>query len=310
MYRNEMNPKVSPSRFITVRKNTNRACLTISPQSKLHEALTTATSFLEYNKEIEYVILVTDQMDLAGLQSRYPAITFLSTNFLDDEILKRMTKIYSKMEFAYAMTPFAIKYLLANSYGQVLFLKLETLVLGDLGPLFTKLDLNSAIVTPHLLSLDATVAKISQEVDVLLAGVFNGGVVGFANTPEALKYLDWWSHKTKSQCFLDVSNGLHYEQRWLDFITSFVSDFSIIGNRGVNVAHWNLHERDLNMKDGLLYAGSEKCLVFRFSGFDENNPINLTRYKPNLSEKDLAAAHSVFDKYKKELLRHKVLLGG
>lgn len=248
-------------------------------------------------------------MDLTELQVSYPAITFMGTDFLDDIILKTMIKIYSEMEYAYSMTPFAIKHLLANSYEQVLFLKLETLVLGDLGLLFTELDLKSAIVTPHLLFLSSSISNIPQEVEVLLAGVFNGGVVGFRNTLEALTYLDWWSQKTKSQCFLDVSNGLHFEQRWLDFITSFVSNLGIIRNMGVNVAHWNLYERALRIEDGLLYAGSEKCLVFRFSGFDENNPINLSRYKPNLVEKDLAAALSVFDKYKKELRRHKALLG-
>jgi hypothetical protein len=305
-----MKPEAIRSIFIIVWKNIKRACLTISPQGKLHEAITTATSFLEYNQKIDYIILVTDQIDLMELQSNYPSITFISTSFLEEKILMTMRENYSTMEFAYAMTPFAIKHLLQTTYGQVLFLKLETLVLGDLGPLFTKLDVHSAIVTPHLLSPNATPANISQEIDVLLAGVFNGGVVGFSNTPEALTYLAWWSEKTESQCFLDVSDGLHYEQRWLDFMPSFVSRLSIIRSKGVNVAHWNLHERDLQMQDGLLFAGSEKCLVFRFSGFDETNPVNLTRYKPNLSGKDLSAASSVFEKYKRELRRHKALLGG
>jgi hypothetical protein len=209
------------------------------------------------------------------------------------------------MEFAYALTPFVIRYLLLNSYSQVLFLKLETLVLGDLESLFIKLNLNSAIVTPHLLSPDISTLNIKQEVDVLLAGTFNGGVVGFRNTSEALKYLDWWSQKTKTQCFRDVSNGIHFEQRWLDFITSFISDLEIIRNEGINVAHWNLQERALKIRDGQLYAGTEKCLIFRFSGFDETNPMYLSRYKPNLSEEELAAAGPTFEKYKKELRRYK-----
>jgi len=288
-----------------VLNNAKRSCLTISPESQLHEALTTATSFLEHNKQTDYVILVTDQSDLTELQRNYPSITFMNTDFLDNEILKMMSKTYTKMELAYAVTPFAIRYLLISSYTQVLFLKLETLVLGDLESLFLKLNLNSAIVTPHLLSPDASTFNIKQEIDVLLAGTFNGGVVGFRNTSEALMYLDWWSQKTKSQCYRDVSNGLHFEQRWLDFITSFVSDLEIIRNKGINVAHWNLLERDLKIKDDHLYAGTDKCLIFRFSGFDETNPIDLSRYKPNLSEKELAAAGPTFEKYKRELRRFK-----
>ena len=290
-----------------MRSDSNKTCLTISPRSHLHQALTTAASFLKHNKNIDYVILVTDEMDFTGLQRIYPSITFVNTDFLDNKTLKMMSEKYSKMEYAYALTPFAIKYLLSNFYAQVLFLKLETLVLGDLEPLFIELTLNSAIVTPHLLLPDISTLSIKHEVEVLMAGVFNGGVVGFRNTREALTYLDWWSQKTESHCLRDVSNGLHFEQRWLDFITSFISDLGIIRNKGVNVAHWNLHERDLKIRDGLLYAASDPCLIFRFSGFDETNPMYLSIYKPNLSEQELAAATPTFEIYKKELLRHKAL---
>jgi hypothetical protein len=283
--------------------------LTISPQSHLHEALTTADSFLEHNKDIDYTILVTDQEDFTELQKFYPSISFKSVNALNYEILNEISEIYTELEFAYALTPFVIQHLLEKSYDQVLFLKLETLVLGKLDPLFIELNHRSAIVTPHLLFPDISVTKINQEVDVLMAGVFNGGIVGFRNTTEALEYLNWWGQKTKSQCFRDISNGLHFEQRWLDFITSFIIDLGVIRNVGINVAHWNLDERKLKVVNGLLYAGEDKCLVFRFSGYDENNSKNLSIHKADISEQNIGAAVYPFDKYKKELRRHKVLLG-
>lgn len=282
--------------------------LTISPKSHLHEALTTANSFLKHNKEIDYIILVTDQKDFSELEKIYPWITFKTIDILDYEILNEMSKIYTELEFAYAITPFAIQHLLAESYEQVLFLKLQTLVLGKLNQLFIELSIRSAIVTPHLLFPDISDTNINQEVDVLMAGVFNGGIVGFRNTKEAMTFLNWWSQKTKSQCFRDILNGLHFEQRWLDFITSFIIDLGVIRNIGVNVAHWNLYERKLKIVDGRLYAGEEKCLVFRFSGYDENNSINLSRYKPNIFEQNLGAASSTFSKYKRELHRHKTSL--
>ena len=283
--------------------------LTISPQSHLHEALTTADSFLEHNKDIDYTILVTDQEDFTELQKFYPSISFKCVNDINYEILNEISEIYTELEFAYALTPFVIKHLLDKSYDQVLFLKLETLVLGKLDPLFIELNHRSAIVTPHLLFPDISVTNINQEVDVLMAGVFNGGIVGFRNTTEALKYLNWWGQKTKSQCFRDISNGLHFEQRWLDFITSYIVDLGVVRNAGVNVAHWNLHERKLKIVNGMLYAGGDKCLVFRFSGYDENNSANLSRHKSDISELNLGAAGYAFTKYKEELRRHKVFLG-
>ena len=282
--------------------------LTISPKSHLHEALTTANSFLEHNKDIDYTILVTDQEDFTELQKFYPSISFKNVSILEYEFLNEMSKIYTELEFAYALTPFIIQHLLTKSYNQVLFLKLETLVLAELDSLFIELNHRSAIVTPHLLSPDISVMNINQEVEVLMAGVFNGGIVGFRNTTEALEYLNWWGQKTKSQCFRDILNGLHFEQRWLDFITSFIVDLGVIRHAGINVAHWNLHERKLKVVNGLLYAGKDKCLIFRFSGYDENNSTNLSRYKSSLSEQNIGAALYPFDKYKKELRKHKVLL--
>ena len=283
--------------------------LTICPRSHLHEALTTADSFLSYNKTSDFIILVTDQTDFTELQEFYPSITFKSIDFLDFKILSEMFDIYSELELAYALTPFAIRYLLEQSYEQVLFLKLETLVLEDLNPLFIELNLKSAIVTPHLLFPNISDVNINQEVDVLLAGVYNAGIVGFRNTTEALVFLNWWGQKTKSQCFRDISNGLHFEQRWLDFITSYIVDLGVVRNAGVNVAHWNLHERKLKIVNGMLYAGGDKCLVFRFSGYDENNSANLSRHKSDISELNLGAAGYAFTKYKEELRRHKVFLG-
>jgi hypothetical protein len=61
--------------------------------------------------------------------------------------------------------------------------------------------------------------------------------------------------------------------------------------------------------NGLLYAGEDKCLVFRFSGYDENNSKNLSIHKADISEQNIGAAVYPFDKYKKELRRHKILLG-
>ncbi len=297
------------SKIILVQVNSDKACLTISPKGNLHEALTTASSFLSLNAGVDYVVLVTDEVDFKDLERKYPAINFISADFLGEETFNNMNGIYSKLEFAYASTPFAIKHLLSNFYKQILFLKLETLVLGDLNPLFNELDLSSAIVTPHLLLPKASSTNMRQELDVLMAGTYNGGVVGFRDTHDALTFLTWWGQKTVNQCFRDVSNGLHFEQRWLDFILSLIPDVGVIRNRGINVAHWNLHERPINIVNGCYFVGADQCLVFRFSGFDIRNPAHLSKYKPDLSETDLGDAVSIFRMYKKLLDQHKTLLG-
>ncbi len=136
--------------------------------------------------------------------------------------------------------------------------------------------------------------------NVLRAGVFNGGVVGFAKGEEARRVLEWWKQKTRRLCLLDVDHGLHYEQRWLDFVPSFAPRCGIVRDPGVNVGHWNLPERRIAVRDGRVTACGAPCRVFRFSGYEPEHPEKITRYS-RAKVAEAGGAAEVFARYQRLL---------
>jgi hypothetical protein len=288
-------------------KNTT-CCLTISPRNLIYQALTTAKSFLEFNTEFSYYIFVTDREPLKKLQLAFPKINFRNLDSLSSRNLDELINKYSDIELAYAITPLIIKHLLSNDIQSVLFLKIETFVLGNLNSLINLLKSNSVIITPHLLSPILDIDILDQEVDVMMAGIYNGGVIGFSNTIESKQFLTWWSQKTELDCSRNNILGIHYEQSWLNFLPMFIKDLFISRDKGINVAHWNLHERNLHILHGKIYCGDDELLIFRFSGYDETNPNFLSKYKPNLYENKLGPAKLIFENYKQELKINKEII--
>jgi hypothetical protein len=59
---------------------------------------------------------------------------------------------YSRQELTYACTPFALGRLLDLGYRRAAFFKQESLVFGDLTPVFDAMRSSSIVLTPHLLA--------------------------------------------------------------------------------------------------------------------------------------------------------------
>jgi hypothetical protein len=208
---------------------------------------------------------------------------------------------YSEMELSYALTPFFLRHLLAAGFDAVLFLKQETMVLERLDPLFELLAQHSVLLTPHLLEPPRGRGARQRERNVLRAGVFNGGVAAVRRTDESLALLGWWEQKCARDCALDVDNGLHYEQRWLDFFPSLAPGLGIVRDPGVNVGHWNLRERRIEISGGRLLACGRPCRIFRFSGYDPARPDIVSRYAPEFRVEDTGAAAEAFRRYQRML---------
>jgi hypothetical protein len=201
------------------------------------------------------------------------------------------------LELSYASTPYLIDHLLARGFDGVVFLKQETLVLGSLGPEFEKLGRHSVLLTPHLLEPPGGERAVETELNVLRAGVYNGGFVAFNGSEESRRVLDWWKRKTRRGCFRAVEDGVHFEQRWLDFVPSLAPGCHIVRDPGMNVGHWNLPERRIHASNGTVTAAGVECRVFRFSGYQFDSPQMVTRYNPHMTVESAGEAAKVFGRY-------------
>jgi hypothetical protein len=153
------------------------------------------------------------------------------------------------------------------------------------------------LLTPHFLEPPRGARALEWELNVLRAGIFNGGFLAFSNRAEARQVLAWWKRKTRRGCFRAVEEGVHFEQRWLDFVPSLAPQCHILRDPGMNVGHWNLPERRIRVRDGRVTADGAPCRVFRFSGYQREFPQRVTQYNPHLTVESAGEAAEVFRRY-------------
>ncbi|MCM3879205.1 MAG: hypothetical protein ND807_03765 [Vicinamibacterales bacterium] len=208
---------------------------------------------------------------------------------------------YPQQPLSYAATPYLLTHLLRHNFSRVVFLKQESLVLGDLTSLFDAVGQRSIALTPHLLHpLDGADA-IPRELNILQSGTFNGGVLAVADTPVTHRFLTWWAERAATHCRHAVADGMHYEQRWLDLVPALFEDVHIVRDPAYNVGHWNLPERRVVIRGEAVLVDDEPCRVFRFSGYSPDEPAAVTRYSSRLTLENVGPAREVFERFRLEL---------
>ncbi|GIU75541.1 MAG: hypothetical protein KatS3mg004_2628 [Bryobacteraceae bacterium] len=272
------------------------AAATIISNRRIALARATARSLEQHHPDLPFFTLQADGPHPAIDPAREPfRLVPLSSLGLAREAALRFR--YTDAELSFACTPHFICHLLEQGFDAVLFLKQETMVVGRLDPLLDRLAHHPVLLTPHLLAPPLGPGARRREWNVLRAGVFNGGVLGFSRCPEAQGVLTWWRERTEQHCVLDVDDGLHFEQRWLDFIPSLAPGCLIVRDPGINVGHWNLPERRIEVRGGLITACGLPCRIFRFSGYDPERPDVLSRYAPSMTAASIGPAAELLRRY-------------
>lgn len=288
---NRMAPSVTPN-----------AAATIVAKPYWAFARVLARSFRERHPDIPFYVLLADEAD-ERIRPEHEPFTIVTLDEVALPHRERMCFHYGQQPLSYACTPWLLASLLARGHSRVVFFKQETLILGAVDSLFERLESASILLTPHVLApLGSDGAP--RELNVLLSGIFNVGILGVSASPTTSRFLEWWQDRLVLGCRHDVAAGMHFEQRWLDLVPGYFSPVAILRDPAYNVGHWNLTERGISRDDsGTLLAEGRPCRVFRFSGYDFARPTTITRYNTRVSWAAAGAAvRSVFEDFHRRLL--------
>ncbi len=152
----------------------------------------------------------------------------------------------------------------------ILYFDPDIVVLSALNNLLEKLEQSSILLTPHLTTPEQSKeAVLDNEICSLQHGVFNLGFLGVKNSEEGRRFLDWWSNRCLEFCYDDIPGGLFTDQRWIDLVPAFFTEFHVLREPIYNVATWNLTHRTATgtLEQGILVNGEPLCF-YHFSGFD------------------------------------------
>jgi hypothetical protein len=287
-------------RSLTTHARADVAGCTIVAKSYLSYARVLSTSFRQQHPDIPFFTLLADEVDGYFDPAAEP-FQLLQLTDLDIPDLERFRFHYTQQPLSYAATPYLLAHLLARGFQRTIFFKQESLVVGNLAPVFDLLERRSIVLTPHLHAPLTGSDRIGRELTILQSGTFNVGMLGVTRTEPASRFLEWWQDRLRTHCRYDVPGGMHYEQRWLDLVPGFFEDVHVLRDPGYNVAHWNLPDRAVTMCGDAILVEGQPCRLFRFSGYEPDRPVAITKYFDRLTWENVGPARAVFDRFRREL---------
>jgi hypothetical protein len=131
---------------------------------------------------------------------------------------------------------------------------------------------HSFVLTPHHLA-PLPEGTTPDEFMQVSHGIYNAGMFGVANVPEAINFLKWWA-----KWMMDPRHLFHrysYDQVWLNYVPVYCLNANVLREPGYNVAYWNLCERELTQAGGSFFCGAHPLVAFHFSAFDDHKPDHL-----------------------------------
>ena len=250
---------------------------TIVARNYLPLAFTLADSVRRHHPEADLRIFVAD-----GTQGLPPLQTAHTLVSLDDYLEAGFEELrfkYNITEFCTSVKAHLFHRLLHETDAELVFyLDPDTWLFSRLDVIHEAAPEASVYLTPHLLHCREQPDHAYPEDKHLWEGIFNLGFCAVRRTPATSGFLAWWDRRLRNHCFADHFEGLHTDQKWMDYAPVYLGQaLCIVRQQGVNLAHWNLDERTLTQDDSGYTVNGEPLVLFHFSGFDFKTGL-LTRH--------------------------------
>lgn len=252
---------------------------TIATTNYLPFAVSLIDSVKQQHPEFEVCICLTDYLTPDAiaknkLMRKYP---ILQLHELQAEEFGFITQKYNPMQLANSSKIlFARHFLDKKEIDQVIFGDSDMLFFGPLPE--NVINEHEIILTPHFSSPPPIEMK-RQELEVLNAGLYNGGFFKLKKSVQVDAFINWHRERSVLDCIYDFKRGYYGEQLWLNFVPLYFNNAHVEPNTGLNVAYWNLHERTISQKEGIFMVnGTTPLSFFHFSGWDYNHPLNISKW--------------------------------
>lgn len=220
-----------------------RCAFTICTRSYIGLAKALKKSFLEFNDGYDFFIIIADYAANEKDKNDENTVDSREVIALESATYNQMAFQYNVTEFCTSIKPFAFKWAFNKGYDLAIYLDPDILVFSE----FKEVGINHSLyLAPHILDIKPEDFGHWQEQVFTKHGVYNCGFVAIRNDKIGNSIVDWWSNKLINCAFSDIEEGMYTDQKWMDFVFSFVDieNVKIIKHLGYDVAPWNYHERE------------------------------------------------------------------
>lgn len=277
---------------------------TICAKNYLAQALTLKESFLKHNPSLNFFIFLADKID--GVEDVDGVVT-LDKSWIPDWV--NMAYKYDVIEFNTSIKPFCFGKLFKDDYEKVIYLDPDIYVTRPLDFIYECLNDKSVVLTPHYCDIEEHFDGAVSEETFNKVGIYNLGFCALKNDKVGQEIAKWWQNRLLYKCYSQSSEGLFVDQKWMDYIPGFFPDATCVSSHhGMNVAIWNLHEREFFIDDKQGYMIRRKktgdefpLLFFHFSGFDPFETSVINRRHPQFNVTTYPSFKPIIEEYRERV---------
>ena len=257
-------------------------------------------SFLRHHPDSRFVILVIDDGPVPESATDLE-IWRLSDIDLPDSDLDLMKTVYDVMEFSTAVKPSLLRSLLRHD-DVVCYLDPDIFVYAPFSDVVESVRESGIVLTPHVLHPVPRDGYAVSERMIMQSGMFNLGFIGVGRSASA--FLDWWNERMLVDAVVDLDAGLFTDQRWVDWVPALFP-YQTCRDPGMNIAWWNIHERELDLAEGRPRVGGSAVRFVHFSGYDPGDPDVLSKHQhpfPRTPHEPGRVIRTLAERYGQELI--------
>ena len=286
----------------------NKIIFTICSNNYLAQAKTLGDSIKETNTDYKFIIILCDKKNSQIDYSFFNNCEILEIDKLNIDAFEQMKKKYDITELNTSIKPFIFRYIYDNLNADfVYYIDPDIVIYEKLSCIEKLLETNNAVLTPHILKPVKENKFPTIENALMTTGIYNLGFLATKKSVTIDEMLKWWSDRLLIGCYNRRYIGAFVDQLPMTHSTVFFDKIVSSKNFGLNVAHWNLHERKISIKDGKYYVNeTEPLIFFHFSGYSPLKPNQITKRWPDCTfkhgEETLKLLH---DNYRETLLKNK-----
>ena len=230
------------------------ACTAVT-RSYLAHARVLARSVLRHHPDGRLAVLVTDDLDGLLDGSGEPFELLQPSDLpLSRAEFRRMATIYDHKELACALKPWVLRAALGGGIDAAVWLDSDLELFGPIDDLAELGAASEIVLTPH--RLEPSTTYVPQY------GLFNSGVAAVGQRSSPL--LDWWCERLRWNRVGPYKR--FWNQIWLDAVPCWFPGHTILRDPAVNVAKWNLEERELVWTESGYEVDGRSLRIFHYSG--------------------------------------------
>ena len=276
------------------------AIFTISSNNYMPYSRTFIDSSNAVHAEADHFLCLVDK--IIPVENFYPEdCTILEVCELNIPDFSGFSFRYDIMEFNTAAKPFMFLHLFALGYDSVIYFDPDIKVYRPITPVFDALiEGASVVLTPHL-TRPAETDITPNDLTMMQAGIYNLGFVAFRKQVEVEDVLRWWARRLRYQCINAQALGIFVDQKFIDLVPGFLDHVAVLRTPTLNVAYWNLAQRDLERDQDHWLVDGQPLIFFHFSGYDPRNSQRLSKYTVLFSDANSSALQALLDDYQSDL---------